>query len=610
MSDKELNLFKDEVLKQIREIEMKLYSEISKINSELNINYDNFSHKVNAILEKNNLIVESISSQKLHIEKINKLELKTKEIKEQLFTTDVRLNSSLEDIRKMKFNYDKIIYENLIIPAYIGPGSIYKSLGDFIMNSIDEMKKFKYDKEVLKQEIKELKNKIDSVSKNISNFIEMNNARCRAYTDTREKEISLKIDEKFHQLDEKSMETNKKIYTNQILIDNKLKDIGDKISVLPEKNNITQLINDKFEKIQVTEKEINDKMNINIHEVNELKNIKKELNEQIKKMYLKIEYLNRKINSGYYNVKKNNIKAGNTFHINNYNNINNKNRITNAFKVPSLCNYFSKTEEGNNDNKIHSINNMNRNSKENTFRKSNYLMKKDSDYKDLDKNSLTNKEESNNNRITIKEKMYQKSLNNLKLNMKQIKSNLFLNNSKKEVHKKIKLESTHKKNYYKLSPEKALIEFSKKFQTINNDKSNTQLQNILTQTINEDENNNNKNIRTELINEYIDDNNNLYNTNENVKVVDCNVVNLNLLDLPKKEKEKEKERSNNSCKFFKHNSLKINIKNSFKSLDSKNQIKMSPAFGRTSYAFYNSKKTREMFNNANLNLFKVQPEFN
>ena len=604
MSDKELNLFKDEVLKQMREIEMKLYSEISKINSELNINYDNFSHKVNAILEKNNLIVESISSQKLHIEKINKLELKTKEIKEQLFTTDVRLNSSLEEIRKMKFNYDKIIYENLIIPAYIGPGCSYKSLGDFIINSIDEMKKFKYDKEVLKQEIKELKNKIDSVSKNISNFIEMNNARCRAYTDTREKEISLKIDEKFHQLDEKSMETNRKIYTNQILFDNKLKDIGDKISVLPEKNNITQLINDKFEKIQVTEKEINDKMNINIHEVNELKNIKKELNEQIKKMHLKIEYLNRKMNSDYFNVKKNNIKAGNTFHITNYNKINNKNRITNAFKVPSLCNYFSKTEEGINDNKIHSINNMNKNSKENTFRKStNYLMKKDSDYKDLDKNSLTNKEENNNNRITIKEKMYQKSLNNLKLNMKQIKSNLFLNSSKKEVHKKIKLESTHKKNYYKLSPEKALIEFSKKYQTINNDKSNTQFQNLLTQTLNEDENNNNNNIRVELINEYIDDNNNLYNTNENVKVVDCNVVNLNLLDLPKnkKDKEKEKERNNNSCKYFKHNSLKINLKNSFKSLDSKNQIKISSDFGRTSYAFYNSKKTREMFNNANLN---------
>jgi hypothetical protein len=72
-------------------------------------------------------------------------------------------------------------------------------------------------------------------------------------------------------------------------------------------------------------------------------------------------------------------------------------------------------------------------------------------------------------------------------------------------------------------------------------------------------------------------------------------------EINKKDKEKEKERNNNSCKYFKHNSLKINLKNSFKSLDSKNQIKISSDFGRTSYAFYNSKKTREMFNNANLN---------
>ena len=64
----------------------------------------------------------------------------------------------------MKFNYDKIISENLIIPAYIGPASPYKTLGDFIKNSIDEIKKFKSDKENLKQENKDLKSKIGTTA--------------------------------------------------------------------------------------------------------------------------------------------------------------------------------------------------------------------------------------------------------------------------------------------------------------------------------------------------------------------------------------------------------------------------------------------------------------
>ena len=51
-----------------------------------------------------------------------------------------------------------------------------------------------------------------------------------------------------------------------------------------------------------------------------------------------------------------------------------------------------------------------------------------------------------------------------------------------------------------------------------------------------------------------------------MKVVDCNVVNLNLLDIPNNKNE------NSSYKYFKRNSLKINLKSSFKSIDKKSRI--------------------------------------
>ena len=138
MSNEDIKLFKDEILKKIREVEMKLLKQLSNKSLEINLNYENFCEKVNSILESNKLMIDSITNQKLHIEKINKLEKYSKEIFERLTTNEIRVNNSLNEIKKMKYNYDKIINEDLIIPAYIGPGSMYKSLGDFIINSIDE----------------------------------------------------------------------------------------------------------------------------------------------------------------------------------------------------------------------------------------------------------------------------------------------------------------------------------------------------------------------------------------------------------------------------------------------------------------------------------------
>ena len=120
MSNQELNLFKDEILKKIREIETKFFKELSKKNFEININYENFSEKVNSILESNHLMIESITNQKVQFEKINQLEINSHILEDKITTLDIRITNSLNEIKKMKFNYDKIISENLIIPAYIG----------------------------------------------------------------------------------------------------------------------------------------------------------------------------------------------------------------------------------------------------------------------------------------------------------------------------------------------------------------------------------------------------------------------------------------------------------------------------------------------------------
>ena len=238
MSNNNMNLFKDEILNKIREIESKFLNELSKKNLEININYENFSEKVNSILESNRLMIESITNQKIHFEKISKLELITKKLDDKLITQEIRITNLFNDIKQMKANYDKIITDNLIIPGYLGPGCPFRSLGNFIISSTDEFKRFKDEKEFIKKMNLELKDKLDSMFKNMSNFVEFNSSNCRAYTDSKEREYNIKLDSKFRQMNEKTIETNRHIYSKQINFEEKLKEIGNEIDKFPRERSV------------------------------------------------------------------------------------------------------------------------------------------------------------------------------------------------------------------------------------------------------------------------------------------------------------------------------------------------------------------------------------
>ena len=153
-------------------------------------------------------------------------------------------------------------------------------------------------------------------------------------------------------------------------------------------------------------------------------------------------------------------------------------------------------------------------------------------------------------------------------------------------------------NEYEKGGKKTAHDFYKKTPKILNNKneivkpfinSQKKYQNTFIQT-NNIGNNNNKINRKELlydINAEDSDNytnvKNIQTTQENNNnAIDCNVINLNLLDLPKN--------SNiTSLNDYLEKSFQ-NKSKSIKSLD-KTQLKISPIFGRTAYGFYNLKET-------------------
>ena len=70
----EMNLFKEEILKSLREFETKLTTKLEDKESALNSDYRNFISKINNLMDNNKEMVSKMVSQQLKLDKISELE--------------------------------------------------------------------------------------------------------------------------------------------------------------------------------------------------------------------------------------------------------------------------------------------------------------------------------------------------------------------------------------------------------------------------------------------------------------------------------------------------------------------------------------------------------
>ena len=195
MSINEINLFKNEIYLKIRELEKKFVSELTKKNSEIDSNFNIFKDKINIIMENNRKLIESITNEQLNFEKIKDLEKAIKSLNENLTTNKVKVVNLTNDVDRMRFRYDKLISDNLIIPGYIGPGCSYRNIGEYIVNSIIDITKLKEEKEIIRREDKELKSKVELMLRNMNTMVEHNSIKIRDYINTKDHELGVILDE-------------------------------------------------------------------------------------------------------------------------------------------------------------------------------------------------------------------------------------------------------------------------------------------------------------------------------------------------------------------------------------------------------------------------------
>ena len=212
MLHSEIMQFKDEMLKNIRELERKIMTKVNKNQEDLSSDLNNITASLNSLKTNNNAIIDSITETKLNFDKISHIESDLIKFHTTLNGQEKKINETMLDISFMKEQYEKSFSDALIVPGIIGKNCKYKNFNDYIVNINQEISRLKTEKEYSRKESRELKQKLEQGIKSMSNLVDSFVGRAKIYTDGTKKGIIELMDTRISEFDSKNMELFSKFY--------------------------------------------------------------------------------------------------------------------------------------------------------------------------------------------------------------------------------------------------------------------------------------------------------------------------------------------------------------------------------------------------------------
>ena len=422
-------LFKNEILKDIRELEEKFNSKLSQNNLKNSQRYELYEKKFENLSTRIDQMNSQLADKDNYTEKINNLQLFKEKIEDNINVMNSRLNLFLKEYKGYINNIEQMINDNLIYPGIIGNNAKFLNFRNFIDYILDSFKQFNdFKKEVRNYGFRDFKKEIHSNIQEIKFSISNTNQRFSNLIERNIKEFYSKIDEIIIQ-NKKALEENENKFNDyKNKINDNLQEYQTKFTVI-EKN-----FNDKYiELLKATE----NYKNIFIKNSTYIKpniesNIKNKDNENINDKNNII-----KINNNDYTSKKQIIKKEDKNNDDNINlsiadknyNIYKENDISSNIENP-----ISKRE-----NKIKLP------EKSNSFEKKQSIIKLTKNYKINKEKDLRNIHELKNLAVLNDEKLSIKD-NKLKKNYSELITKKDKNNNKKFTFKQLNF---HKKDIIK-----------------------------------------------------------------------------------------------------------------------------------------------------------------
>ena len=313
---KDFLFFKNDILKDIKDLEIKLENQ-KKINAELkniisthdlqliklNNKIENISNNINQ-----NKVEADFYKEKLDI----LLEFKTK-TEDELASHDCKLKINAEEIRNAINKYDRVIYESLELPGIVGKDGKFRSFRNLLDYVLNQLKALSIFKDKNNSELQSYRTKLDSTVNSLNYQIASIMGNANTFTTSNIKELEKKCMNEIKSYDDKIM----KLRVNNLeLIQNFEKE---KNQIFEEWNNIKNM---KKELVELVDSSIKKMNTSNNHMKKTLDNYEKQFNEikndisSITEIYDKMKKENLE-NFNNNNISKSNIICNSNFQRNN-----------------------------------------------------------------------------------------------------------------------------------------------------------------------------------------------------------------------------------------------------------------------------------------------------
>ena len=304
---------KEEFLKKLNEFEEKWMKMLDIKDNNIQKEITNLKENSNDILKKSKIIMDNYTTDKMNESKINDLESFRNKVNDILIAHEVRINNNIKDLNNFTNKYDKMISENIYVPGFIGPSCQYKSLSEYINYNMNEVSKIRLEKDIIKNNQKETKTKIDNFMKQMLLLNETAMTRSREYINGKQKDYELLINAKISPLNDKIFKFYESSLQFQSKVENEVKKFReDLVRILKNKEELLEIINEKetnlknnldnlYKKVIMVTQDIG----INKNKILEIKEEIKGINNSYDKLNTKITEILKEMNNNSIINKKN-----------------------------------------------------------------------------------------------------------------------------------------------------------------------------------------------------------------------------------------------------------------------------------------------------------------
>ena len=288
----DLIYFRNEILKDMKEMETKLndkivnlYSLINKINSKSDEKLSAINIKIKTLQDNDPSIIETKINSVIERNN-NNLEQKISDLSTKIFILQ-------KDLSNACYKYDKIVIDNLKVTGLIGDGCPYMNLKYFIEFLNKKITELITTKEKLVIEIKTFKNKINDMNNQIKTEIENQKIFINEITSNRINESNKKCLERSNKLEERidNLRLENYNFSNDLIKKTEeLKIQWDKLE------NIKEEIYDKLNEEKISFKKYTDNLSKSFNsQKKEFTNIKNKFNDK-SNIFKQLPYRRNSIN--------------------------------------------------------------------------------------------------------------------------------------------------------------------------------------------------------------------------------------------------------------------------------------------------------------------------